>query len=157
MSGRRGTPVTPEREKRLLQAATLLACFVPLSMGVTSVLGSAAVLRGVAPPLPIDLDSHFRYLSGLLLGIGIVFLACLRGIERHRPVFLALGCLVVVGGLARLLSLIQLGVPGPGHVFGLVMELGVVPAIVLWQGRIARRFGQTAPPGADGRSGPRTN
>ena len=131
-----------ESEKKLLQAATALACLVPLSMGVTSVLGSAAVLRGVSDSIPIDLDSHFRYLSGLLLGAGLVFLACIPRIERHRAVFLALGAIILVGGLARLLSLVQLGWPGPGHRFGLVMELIVVPLIVLWQGRVARRFAQ---------------
>jgi hypothetical protein len=129
--------VSPAAEKRALQAATALACFVPLSMGLTSVLRSAAVLKGVEPPLPIDLDSHFRYLSGLLLGIGLTFLACLPNIERRRPVFLALGAIIFVGGLARLLSLVELGWPGPGHRFGLVMELVVVPVIVLWQGRVA--------------------
>jgi hypothetical protein len=40
-----------------------------------------------------------------------VFLACLRNIERHRPVFLALGAIILVGGLARLLSAIELGWP----------------------------------------------
>ncbi len=132
--------MAPETEKRLLQAATALACLVPLSMGVLSVVRSAAVLKGVAPPLPVDLDSHFRYLSGLLLGTGLVFLACLPRIERRRPVFLALGAIILVGGLARLLSLAQLGWPSFGHRFGLVMELVVVPLIVLWQGRVARRF-----------------
>ena len=132
--------MTPTTEKRLLQAATVLASIVPLSMGVWSVLRSAAVLKGVEPPLPIDLDSHFRYLSGLLLGIGLVFLACLRNIERHRPVFLALGFIILVGGLSRLLSVIELGWPTAGHRFGLVMELIVVPAIVIWQSRVARRF-----------------
>ncbi len=133
--------MSPLAEKRLLQGATALACLVPLSMGASSVLRSAAVLKGVEPPLPIDLDSHFRYLSGLLLGIGLTFLACLPDIERRRPVFLALGAIIFVGGLARLLSLAQLGWPGAGHRFGLVMELVVVPAIVLWQGRVAKRFG----------------
>jgi hypothetical protein len=132
--------MAPETEKRLLQAATALACLVPLSMGVLSVVRSAAVLKGVTPPLPVDLDSHFRYLSGLLLGTGLVFLACLPRIERRRPVFLALGAIILVGGLARLLSLAQLGWPSFGHRFGLVMELVVVPLIVLWQGRVARRF-----------------
>ena len=142
--------MSPVMEKRLLQAATALACLVPLSMGIASVLRSAAVLKGVEPPLPIDLDSHFRYLSGLLLGTGLVFLACLRNIERHRPVFLALGAIILVGGLARLLSAIELGWPGPGHRFGLVMELVVVPLIVLWQGRVARRFETGLSPAASG-------
>ena len=132
--------MAPESEKKLLQAATALACFVPLSMGLQSVVESASVLRGVREPIPIDLDSHFRYLSGLLLGAGLVFLACLPRIERRRPVFLALGAIILVGGLSRLLSLAQNGWPGDGHRFGLVMELAVVPAIVLWQSRVARRF-----------------
>ncbi len=137
--------MSPVVEKRLLQAATALACAVPLSMGVTSVLRSAAVLKGVELPLPTDLDSHFRYLSGLLLGIGLTFLACLPNIERRRPVFLALGAIILVGGLARLLSVVEVGWPSSGHRFGLVMELVVVPVIVLWQGRVARRLGHSRP------------
>jgi hypothetical protein len=129
-----------EIERRLLQVATGLACLVPLSMGSLSVLKSAAILRGVTPPLPIDLDSHYRYLSGLLLGIGLVFLASIPRIESRTIVFRTLGFVILVGGLGRLLSLIQEGVPGRGHQFGLVMELVVVPLIVLWQARVARRY-----------------
>ena len=129
-----------ETERRLLQGATALACLVPLSMGSFSVLRSADVLKGVSLPLPVDLDSHFRYLSGLLLGIGLVFLASIPRIETKSIVFRTLGTLIVVGGLARLLSLLQAGMPGPGHQFGLVMELVVVPLIVLWQARLARLY-----------------
>ena len=129
-----------EAERRLLQIATAFACLVPLSMGSLSVLKSAAILKGVAPPLPIDLDSHYRYLSGLLLGIGLVFLASIRRIESKATVFRTLGAVIFVGGLARLLSLIEAGVPGRGHQFGLVMELVVVPLIVLWQAHVAKRY-----------------
>lgn len=129
-----------EAERRLLQAATATACLVPLSMGFLSVLKSASILRGVTPPLPIDLDSHYRYLSGLLLGIGLVFLASIPRIESAGTVFRTLGAVIVVGGLGRLVSLMQAGVPGQGHQFGLIMELVVVPLIVLWQARVARRF-----------------
>ena len=138
--------MTTELERRLLQAATLLACLVPLSMGVTSVLNSAAVLKGVSHPLPIDLDSHFRYLSGLLLGIGLVFLTAIPRIEEKGAIFRILGAVIFVGGLSRLLSLAQNGVPGPGHQFGLAMELVVVPLLVLWQARVARRCSDPQPP-----------
>lgn len=131
--------VPPERERRLLQAATAFASLVPLSMGVHSVIGSAVVLRGVAHPLPPDLDSHFRYLSGLLLGIGIVFLATIPRIEKNGTIFRTLGLVILIGGLSRLLSLVEAGPPGPGHQFGLVMELAVVPLLVAWQVRVARR------------------
>ena len=131
-----------ETERLFLQIATALACMVPLSMGLLSVVQSVSVLRGMEPPFPIDLDSHYRYLSGLLLGIGLVFLASIPRIEAKGAVFRTLGFVILVGGLARLASLVQNGAPGSGHQFGLVMELVVVPAIVLWQARVARRFGK---------------
>jgi hypothetical protein len=130
--------MTRTTERRLLQIAVALASLVPLSMGTLSVLRSADVLRGVSQPLPIDLDSHFRYLSGLLLGIGIAFVASIPAIERRGTLFRTLGFVILIGGLARLVSLLQAGVPGPGHQFGLAMELIVVPLIVLWQARIER-------------------
>lgn len=131
--------MTASLERRLLQATVALASLVPLSMGGLSVLRSADVLKGVDPPFPIDLDSHYRYLSGLLLGIGLVFVFTIPRIERHRTTFLTLGAVILVGGLSRLWSLIEAGVPSAGHRFGLIMELIAVPLIVLWQGRVARR------------------
>lgn len=127
-------------ERRLLQGAIAVASLVPLGAGLSGILESAAMLRGVEGPLPPDLDSHFRYLSGLLFGLGLGFLWCALRIEAPGAVFQALGFVVVCGGLARLLSLIAVGAPGPGHVFGLVMELGTVPALMVWQARVARRF-----------------
>lgn len=131
--------MSPDTERRLLQLATAIACIVPIGMGVESIIAGPSVIRGIEPPLPVDLDSHFRYLSGLLLGVGLLFLASIPRIERHTILFRALGVIVVVGGLARLVSLVSVGVPGDGHRFGLVMELVVVPLIVLWQARVARR------------------
>ena len=127
-------------EKRLLQGATAVACIVPLAAGGQGVVESAAMIGDVERPLPIDLDSHFRYLSGLLVGIGIGFLACIKNIERKGSAYRLLAMIVVVGGLARLLSAVQFGLPGGGHRFGLIMELLVVPALALWQFRIERLF-----------------
>ena len=133
--------MTPRAERRLLQIAAGLACLVPLTMGSLSVMRGAAVLKGVPLPVPADLDSHFRYLSGIFLGVGIAFVSCVPRIERRGARFALLGGLVVSGGLARLASLLAVGAPSAGHVFGLAMELGVVPLLVLWQRRIARRCG----------------
>ena len=137
-----------ETEKRLLQAAFAIACLVPLAAGGQGVLQSAAMLAGVRPPLPVDLDSHYRYLSGLLLGIGFVYLWTIPKIEARGTIVRALAAIIVVGGLARLLSLVEVGPGGGGHRFALVMELGVVPAIALWQARIARRFHERDAPQA---------
>lgn len=132
--------MSPDTERRALQICVALACVVPLTAGAGGVWESATGLRGVEAPLPIDLDSHFRYLSGLLLGIGIGFALCIPHIERKGMAFRILGLIVLIGGLSRLLSLVELGAPGRGHQFGLVMELVVVPSLVLWQMRVARRL-----------------
>jgi len=131
--------LTPAAERRLLQAAVALACLVPLTAGLAGVVrGAAFAAKGQA--VATDMDSHFRYLSGIFLGVGIAFTTCVPAIERRGPRFRLLGALVVAGGLARALSWWQLGAPSAGHRFGLVMELGAVPLLLLWQARVEQRY-----------------
>lgn len=87
-----------------------------------------------------DLESHFRYLSGLLLGLGIGFAAAIPTIERRSELFAVLSGIVVVGGLARLSALLIYGMPNTPHVFALGMELLVVPLLFAWQRRVALQF-----------------
>ena len=127
-----------DHEKRLLQAVVALACLVPLSAGSMGVLRGADWLADGA--VAIDLDSHFRYISGIFLGVGLAFASCIPAIETKGARLRMLVGFVVLGGLARLLSLIEVGTPGPGMQFGLVMELAVTPLLALWQAGFARRY-----------------
>jgi hypothetical protein len=130
--------IDPATERRLLQASVAVASLVPLTIGTLGMIEGPTILRGLAIPPPIDVDSHFRYLSGLLAGIGIGFVSCIPAIERRGARFRLLGLIVVLGGLGRLLSLVGAGTPGAGHQFGLAMELAVVPLMMLWQARVSR-------------------
>ena len=127
-------------QRRLLQAAIAAACLVPISAGTLSLIEGPSFLSGVEDPVPVDLDSHYRYLSGLLLGLGLAFASCIPAIERRTARYQILGFIVVVGALGRLLSLLDAGAPGSGHLFGLVMELVVVPLLMLWQWRLAAAY-----------------
>ncbi len=120
-------------ERRLLQIFVALATLVPIFGGGWGVFGP-----GVTPAVAVSADSHHRYLSGLLLAIGVAFLASVPHIEQHTARFRLLAALVVTGGLARLFTLAMHGRPTGEIVFALVMELGVTPALVVWQGRVAR-------------------
>src|SRR3712207_5521342 len=118
--------------RRLLQAAVVVAGLVPVSAGAAGVWGGPLGMLG--DPARTELDSHYRYLSGLLLGIGLVFWALVPTIERRRAVFTALTVLVVVGGLGRLLGVFA----GEGTLedrmpLALLMELVVTPALWFWQ------------------------
>lgn len=125
------------QERRLLQLTIALACLVPLWAGISgAIFGPSMTQRSTLAPMP-DLDSHFRYLSGLLFGTGIGFAVCIPTIERRSEAVATLCMAVVFGGFARLAALLILGAPSTPHLLAIGMELLVVPAIFLWQRRVA--------------------
>lgn len=122
-------------ERRCLQIAIALFCLVPLGAGLFGVVAGTGMVDAAHA---VSADSHFRYLSGLLLGIGFAYLTTLPRIETRSDAFLMLTGIVFVGGLARLWSLLLDGAPDGPMLFGLVMELLVTPALCMWQRRVAR-------------------
>ena len=133
--------MNPRIEKRLLQAIVAVACMVPLITGGWSILRGPDFL-GHPLVIPVDLDSHFRYISGIFFAVGIAFASCVPRIEIKGPRFRLLGALVIMGGLSRLVSLIAVGTPSKGHLLAFAMELGVVPLLMLWQAGFAKRWRQ---------------
>ena len=122
----------------MLQALVALLALIPTSAGLAGIILGPDFLR-LDPPWPVDLDSHFRFLSGIFLAVGIGFYSCVPSIERDGGRFRLLAALVFCGGLARLLSLAIEGAPSAGHLFGLGMELVAVPLLVFWQAKISSR------------------
>lgn len=143
--------MTPFAEKRLLQAAIILGGAFSLFVALASAFNGVAFLTRDAA-IDVNLDSHFRYLSGIFLGALIAMYSCVPDVERTGPRLRMIGGLIICGGLARLLGVVAFGLPGIGHRYGLAMELVVTPLILLWQTRIARRLSapQFDGPGAIG-------
>lgn len=129
-----------QTERRFLQLAVALAALVPLSAGAAGVVDGPGMAGGEVGPDRPALESHFRYLSGLLLGIGLAFAVSIPTIERRSELFAVLSAAVVVGGLARLSALLVHGMPTTPHLLALAMELVVVPLLFAWQRRVARKF-----------------
>jgi hypothetical protein len=131
-------------ERTLLQIAVTVAALVPISAGFAGAVLGASFL-GWLDDATFDgraLDSHLRYLSALLFGIGVGFITTVPDIERHRRRFALLTAIVFVGGLARLAGLAVSGVPHRGMLFGLGMELIVTPLLWAWQRRVAAKCEQ---------------
>ncbi len=124
--------------KRALQIAVAAGGLVPVSAGLAGIMLGASLAgeRNAGA----DLDSHFRYLSGLLLGIGLAFWSTIPGIEHNGPIFRLLTAIVVIGGLARLYGVLMQGLPGYPMIGGLGMELVVTPLLCLWQARLAAAY-----------------
>jgi hypothetical protein len=125
-------------EKRALQIVVAIGSLVPIGAGSAGIslgprlVGSAGIGAG-------DFDSHFRYLSGLLLAVGIGFVSTIPRIETHGGRFRLLTGIVVVGGIGRLVSLLATGLPSSTMIAALGMELLVAPGLAIWQCRVAHR------------------
>lgn len=128
------------RERKLLQQAVGFLSLIPVSAGLFGVLFGPEGLLG--DRVSVSADSHFRYLSGLLLGLGLCFWSTVPDIETKTGRFRLLTLLVVIGGLARLLGLAVTGVPSFFMLGGLVIELVVTPVLCLWQTRIANAYAE---------------
>jgi hypothetical protein len=122
---------------RMLQATVAILSLVPISAGLAGAVYGIGVFEPAAS-LGFDADSTGRYLSGLLLAIGLGFWATVPGIEAQGVRFRLLTLLVFTGGLARLAGLFLVGLPSAGMLFGLFMELAVTPALALWRERLER-------------------
>jgi hypothetical protein len=120
-------------EKRLLQIVVAVAGLVPVAAGALGVLRPELLFAGPSHTL-----THGAYLSGLLLGLGLAFWSLIPAIERQGRVFGLLTGLVVLGGLARALTAARLGAWNLPVELPLVMELGVTPALWLWQRQLSR-------------------
>jgi hypothetical protein len=139
----RSTIMNASTHKRALQIAIAVAGLVPVGAGFAGVtLGPRFARLGDPIGFSTDatLDSHFRYLSGLLLGIGLIFWSMIPTIERRGLLVRALTLIVFIGGLGRAVSLLQAGEPDTGMRWALLMELVVTPLLCLWQWRVERQF-----------------
>jgi hypothetical protein len=133
--------ITPS-QAMTLRVAVALGGIVPVAAGLAGVVSGAAMLGG-HPAANLTLDSHLRYLSGLLLAIGLGFWSTIPRIEAHTARFRLLTAIVVAGGLGRLYGILVEGLPPAPMLFGLAMELGVTPLLCWWQGRVAASWAQS--------------
>jgi hypothetical protein len=122
------------RQRAVLQFSVAVCGMVPVAAGIAGILFGPDF---VGAAVNLSADSHFRYLSGLLLGIGLGFWSTIPRIEAHGDRFRMLTFAVFVGGFARLLSAFTIGIPPAGMLFALEMELIVTPLLCLWQWRIS--------------------
>lgn len=129
----------------MLVLAIRVAALVPLIAGAAGVMSGAAFLGEAAGPAT---DSHMRYLSGLLLGFGILAWWCSADLKRRGEVFTILVLIVALGGLARLAGVLGHGRPPAPHLLALGMELLVTPGLWLWW-RATRAAGEAEPRPSD--------
>ncbi len=147
---RRAVPIPGERregvirrrrrrgEAMALRVAVAIGGVVPVAAGGAGIVAGLSML-GMEPSAFVTLDSHYRYLSGLLFGIGLAFWSTIPRIESRGGRFRLLTLLVVIGGLGRLYALLTTEVPAAPHALRSCHGIGgyACPLPVAGPGRFA--------------------
>jgi hypothetical protein len=121
-------------ERRLLQIAFALAGLLLIVFGLAGVFFGAnfADLSG-----SVEMDSYFRFLKGMLLGIGLIYWSSIPDIARHSERISVVTFILVLGAVPRLIAVIGHGVPTIGILIGLAGELIFAPLLWLWHQHVA--------------------
>jgi hypothetical protein len=121
-------------ERVLLQIAFALAGLLLIVFGLAGVFFGAnfADLSG-----SVEMDSYFRFLKGMLLGIGLIYWSSIPDIARHSERISVVTFILVLGAVPRLIAVIGHGVPTIGILIGLAGELIFAPLLWLWHQHVA--------------------
>lgn len=129
--------------RAVLAAAGLFIVFTGINiafggMATLGLQGSADFFAVTDEAAYLNQDSHVRFLGGLWLGMGALFVA---GAVRPAPLRPALNmafALIFVGGLARFTMMRPDIVFGPDIVGSLAAELILMPVLYFWTARVCR-------------------
>jgi Domain of unknown function (DUF4345) len=125
--------------KRNLQIATALLACVPTLTGLIAMTGvDDPLYKSMGLPRDAMLDSNLRFYAGVWLGLGLCAFWTIPRIERQSSLFRAVWGMIFIGGIGRVLSITQLGLPYLPFVGFTLLELIGAPIFVVWQYRVAR-------------------
>ncbi|MQA26566.1 MAG: DUF4345 domain-containing protein, partial [Micromonosporaceae bacterium] len=112
--------------RRALQGLLVAFGLIAVGTGIAEIaIGGALVSQG--EPVPVDVDSNYRFFAVFWLGAGLTLLWTVPRVERAAGPLRAVAALVFLGGLARLLSIAMAGVPSPMFLGLLALELAAPP------------------------------
>jgi hypothetical protein len=117
----------------------LLGLFGVTAIGIAGlhwVLGPAAIPGSV--PVNATMDSEDRFYATLFAAYGVALLWCLKDIERKSAVVYFLAITFFIGGLARLVSMVAVGLPSPFFITMTTIELALPLLMVFLQWHLSR-------------------
>jgi hypothetical protein len=122
--------------KKRLQVTLAILSIIPLlvaTMGITQ--GTSRWLS--ADVITPDFDSHYRYITGYYFSLGLLGLWLIPKIEEQTNLFRIVCASVFAGGVGRVISIVQVGVPSPLMLAFTALEL-CFPLLLFWQAKLSR-------------------
>lgn len=112
---------------------------------LTGVPGQAALGMQLSAEAANDavLNSQFRFLASIWLGLGLLLCLCVFRLERYGPVLDGALAVVFLGGVGRILALVHQGFPDSAFSIGfvvlaIVVEIVGMPALIAWHRKLRR-------------------
>lgn len=99
------------------------------------VLGPSSIPGAV--PVNATMDSEDRFYATLFMAFGAALLWCVKDVERKDAQVKLLALVFFVGGLARLVSMLAVGLPGPFFIAMTILELTLPVGMAWMSGRIS--------------------
>lgn len=116
--------------KPLLKSFVLLFGAVCMAIALVHIAFGPASIPG-SVPVNATMDSEDRFYATLFLGFGAANIWCAQDLGARAGLFRGLMLVFFMGGIARLVSATQVGLPSPLFMFLGVLELAI-PPMALW-------------------------
>lgn len=123
--------------RRAFQTALVVVAFIPFVLGIVNLIGGAALFVPGGAVTP-GLDSQMRFYAVASMLPFFITLWIVRNLDTAGPVLTITLITTAFTGLARILSVIQYGLPEPAMIFAIVIEIGVI-VFIPWHRMIVKR------------------
>ena len=108
--------------KLTLQCSLYLVFIIALFTGINVLIGGASNIPGATTIASAAIDSELRCLSIFWIAYGVFCFWVARDIDGRSHFIPVIALIMLLSGLARLLSLILVGLPGIALIFAMIIE-----------------------------------
>lgn len=142
--------MTTKQSTKLFKIIIGIIAIVPLITGVSDVIyGVASQLefgmentQTVSDPM---LNSAYRFASAIWFGSGLLLLLFISDLEKYFTALMLLFTVFIIGGIGRIITILEVGFPKETSGFVIVMvavviELIIVPLLMLWLKNLKNSF-----------------
>ena len=106
---------------------------------MVSILGVTKGVGRFSAPISAtaDFDSHYRYIAGYYLSLSFFVWWIIPQIEKHTTALKIICGGVFIGGVGRVFSMFEVGMPNASAIGFTCLEL-MLPLLCIWQARLGK-------------------